>query len=190
MTNEDLHLVERTLRGEREAFGHLVKKYEGLVYNLTYRMTGSREEAADMAQEAFLRAYRSLASYNPEYKFTTWICKIASHACIDHLRRQRTRSMPDEDLDRLADGGESLSAHEEYERAETGRVIREALATLPEKYRTVLVLRYMEDMTYEDIAETLDIPLGTVKTHLRRARLLLQEKLSLSEEGVLGFEMC
>ena len=190
MINEDLSLVENTLQGDKEAFGQLVKKYETMVFNLAYRMVGSREEAADMAQEAFLRAYRSLSTYRAEFKFSTWVCRIASHACIDHLRRQRVQTLPGEDLERLAGDGDGLSPHEEYEQTETAGIIKQAIASLPEKYRLAILLRYAEDMTYEDIALALDMPLGTVKTHLRRARLMLKDRLNLSDEGVLSIEMC
>ncbi|MDD2485927.1 MAG: sigma-70 family RNA polymerase sigma factor [bacterium] len=190
MINEDLSLVERTLQGDKEAFGQLVIKHETMVFNLAYRMVGSREEAADMAQEAFLRAYRSLHTYKAEFKFSTWVCRIASHACIDYLRRQRVHAVSAEDLERLAGDGGEPSPHEKYEQSETAGIIQQAIASLPEKYRVAILLRYIEDMTYEDIALALDMPLGTVKTHLRRARLMLKDKLNLSKEGVLSIEMC
>lgn len=190
MSNDDLCLVQRTLEGDKEAFSRLVERYQSVVYSVAYRTVGSAEEAADMTQEAFLRAYRALDSYKPEYKFSTWVCRIASHACIDLLRRQRPQTLPDDDLERLAGDDGGPSPLEEYERSETAGTLQQAIASLPEKYRLALVLRYIEDMTYEDIAAALDMPLGTVKTHLRRARLMLKERLKMTEEGVLSFEMC
>ncbi len=186
-------LVERAKEGDREAFGRLVDEYKDKIYNYVSRMLSDPYEAEDVTQEAFLRAYRSLPRFRGASSFHTWLYRIASNLAIDVVRK-RKRTEPTFSLD------EPLESEEgEYEReipAETGGpedmtttretqvAVRRAIMDLPEKLRNVMILYELQGETYEDIAEILDVPLGTVKSRLFNARNTLKEKLEeLVEAG-------
>lgn len=175
---EDEAWVERTLRGDSAAFAHLVEQYKAPVFNLAYRMLGSREDAEDAAQETFLRAYSQLAHYDPGRKFSSWLLSIAAHYCIDQLRRRRFSWVPIDSLPVLdwlfaeSDEPERLAlAGEEREE------IRRLLNRLPAKYRLVLALRYWYDMSYQEIAQATGMTEAAVKTRLHRGREMLAEFL-------------
>jgi RNA polymerase sigma-70 factor, ECF subfamily len=170
-------LVAAALRGDAEAFAQLVTRYERPVYHLAYRTLKDAEEARDITQESFLRAYRSLRSFRPSAKFSTWIFAIAYHACCDRLKRVRRQS--DEALPERADpapGPEHLVIA--LDRAQR---LRDAIDSLPEKYRTVITLYHLQGRQYEEIARVLELPMGTVKTHLFRAK----EQLRRILQGVI-----
>ena len=166
-------LVARALSGDAEAFGTLVERYDRAVYHLCLRTTHDPEEARDCTQEAFFKAFRGLRTFKSGAKFSTWIFSIAYHACCDRLQR-RKRFSTDEVPDR-ADPG--IGPELEYERRDEARVLRDAIEALPEKYRTVVTLYHLQGRQYEEIARVLDLPLGTVKTHLFRAKDLLRKAL-------------
>lgn len=179
----DLRLVEWCQKGRLEHFGDLVARYQARLYSLAYRMLHSHEEAEDVVQETFLNVYRALATFKGD-RFSPWIYKIASNLCLDYLRRRRPNTVsldapggPDGDMTReIADG---TPLPEEAALAEAlGLDVQEAIDTLPPKYRSVVVLRHVEDLAYEEIAEVLNLPLGTVKTRLFRAREMLRVRLS------------
>ncbi len=166
-------LIAQTLAGDADAFGTLVERYDRAVYHLCLRTTHDPEEARDCTQEAFFKAFRALRTFKPGAKFSTWIFSIAYHACCDRLQR-RKRFSTDEFPDR-ADTG--IGPDLEYERRDEARVLRAAIEALPEKYRTVITLYHLQGRQYEEIARVLDLPLGTVKTHLFRAKDLLRKAL-------------
>jgi len=170
---EDGELVARTLRGDSEAFATLVERYDRAVYHLSYRTLHDVEEARDATQEAFFKAFRSLRTFKPGSKFSTWIFAIAYHACCDRLNR-RKRYAGDELPDRAdpAPGPE----HQVIALDEASR-LRAAIEALPEKYRTVVTLFHLQGRQYDEIATVLGLPMGTVKTHLFRAKEQLRRLL-------------
>jgi len=171
--------IEQALRGDRSAFGQLVQAYERPVYNLTYRMLGDSAEAEDAAQETFVRAYTKLATYQPERKFVNWLLSIASHHCIDRLRR-RTRApqlsldgpLPPQWTTSSAPRPEQVvSARQERER------VRQVLETLPADYRAAVVLRYWYGLSYQEIADAMDTTESAIKSRLHRARRMMAGQL-------------
>jgi RNA polymerase sigma-70 factor (ECF subfamily) len=175
----DAELVARTLAGRTDAFGTLVERYDRAVYNLSLRTLRNTEEAKDAAQEAFFKAFRSLRTFRPEAKFSTWVFSIAYHACCDRLAQRKRYT--DADLPDRADPG--LGPEDEAERSDEARLLRAAIDDLPEKYRVVIALYHLQGKHYEEIAQVLDLPMGTVKTHLFRAKELLRRRLSADPEG-------
>ena len=172
--NDDATLVAATLAGRSEAFGTLVERYDRAVYNLCLRTLRDAEEAKDASQEAFLKAFRALRTFRPGAKFSTWIFSIAYHACCDRLARRKRFS--DSELPERADPspGPALMA----ERRDEASQLRAAIDALPEKYRTVITLYHLQGHQYEEIAQVLDLPMGTVKTHLFRAKEQLRRQLA------------
>jgi len=178
---EEEAIVSRVLGGDVEAFAELIDRYKVAVYNLCARMLGDPTEAEDAAQEVFVRAYTQLKSYTPGRKFSTWILSIASHYCIDLLRRRK----PSVDLETIAFWKQSDQPEPE-ERALTGEVrdeVRELLNRLPDKYRGVTILRYWNDLSYDEIAQATGLSVATVKTRLFRARELLAKELEKQRQS-------
>ena len=178
---EEEAIVARVLAGDVEAFAELIDRYKVAVYNLCARMLGDPTEAEDAAQEVFVRAYTQLRSYTAGRKFSTWILSIASHYCIDLLRRRK----PSVDLDTIAFWKQSDQPEPE-ERALTGEVrdeVRELLNKLPDKYRGVTILRYWNDLSYDEIAQATGLSVATVKTRLFRARELLAKELEKQRQS-------
>jgi RNA polymerase sigma-70 factor, ECF subfamily len=174
---EDGHLVAMTLDGNGEAFATLVERYDRAVYHLAYRTLHDVEEARDAAQEAFFKAYRSLRTFKPGSKFSTWIFAITYHACCDRLNRRKRYS--NEELPDRADPGAGPEAT--AIQLDEARRLRAAIDALPEKYRTVITLYHLQGQQYEEIAQVLGLPMGTVKTHLFRAKEQLRKLLSAEE---------
>jgi RNA polymerase sigma-70 factor, ECF subfamily len=175
--------IEAGRQGDRQAFGHLVEAYQVPVYNLAYRMLGNREEAEDAAQETFLRAYRKLRSYDPAHKFSTWMLSIASHYCIDQLRRRRLTwlSLEGDDLPPGATTSPQPGPERHAMQSEHQAQIQALLDTLSPDYRTVVVLHYWYDLSYEEIAATTDSTVSAVKSRLFRARRMLAQQMQNSE---------
>ena len=171
---EDAVLVRRTLGGDQQAFGAIVEKYKDSVFNVAYRMLGNASEAEDVAQEAFVRAYTQLHTYKDTHRFSTWLLSISSHLAIDQLRRRRFLALPLENvpfLEWIADL--SLGPEESVLAVETSDEMQRVLSALPTKYRSVLVLRYWQDFSYEEIARALQLTPPLVKARLHRARELV-----------------
>ncbi len=166
---QELELIERAVTGDERAFAELVTRYQSAVYNLAYRMLGDAGEAEDAAQEVFLRIYRRLATYNPDHRFSTWVLSIASHYCIDLLRRKRPWLVPLENISNWM-RTRSRSPEAAAIASEQQDTVRTLLAKLPEHYRLVLLLRYWHDLGYEEIAQVVDLPVSTIKARLHRAR--------------------
>jgi len=182
---EDIQLVARARSGEERAYRTLLEKYERPVFSICLRMVRNRDEAADLSQEAFIKVFASLDRYNPAYAFSSWLFKITANLCIDHIRKRKIDTLPmDEPVD--SERGEmqrqyvapDLNPEEELARVEKMTRLETAIGRLPEHYRIMLVLRHQEDLSYEEIAESLSIPLGTVKARIHRAREMLK--------GILG----
>lgn len=187
VSNEEEQVwLEAARQGDKAAFGRLIEAYQGPVYNLAYRMLGNRGEAEEAAQEAFIRAYTKLDSYDPRRKFSTWMLSIASNYCIDLLRKRRALLLSlDQPLpphpalmsDR-ADGPEAQTVDSERE-----TMVQSLLETLPEDYRQTVVLFYWYDLSYQEIAEVMDTTVSAIKSRLFRARRQLAE--AGEEQGVV-----
>jgi RNA polymerase sigma-70 factor, ECF subfamily len=166
---------------EGQAFEVLVRRYQNRIYSLAYRMTGDNVEAYDLTQEAFLRCYAALPSFNPSLRFAPWLYRIATNLCINFLQSSRVRkggADPELAL-QMPDRGKLPDSL--YEEKEQRLRIHAAILNLPAKYRAVVILRHMQDKTYEEIATILELPLNTVRTHLFRAREMLRRRLNESE---------
>ena len=181
---EDKEVIERVLAGDNDAFGLLVEKYQTKVYNLALRMCGNEDDAFDLSQDSFLRAWKSLGSFQFESSFSTWLFRLSSNICLDFLRAKKRRAavsltmVSDEDeetqLD-LPDGGPT--PEEAALAAEDRQILMQAINSLPADQRQIITLRAINDLSYTQIAEILNIQEGTVKSRLSRARTALRNKL-------------
>jgi RNA polymerase sigma-70 factor (ECF subfamily) len=167
--------VQQARAGDRAAFSSLVESYRTPVYNLAYRMLGSVTEAEDAAQECFIRAYTRLHTYDPARKFSSWLLAIASHYCIDVLRKRRIQTLPLDDLPpRIELAMPTVTQPEQVVVSrQHASAVHALLNVLSPSYRTPVILRYWYDMSYREIAETMGLNEGTVKTRLYRARAKL-----------------
>ncbi|HID38099.1 MAG TPA: sigma-70 family RNA polymerase sigma factor [Calditrichaeota bacterium] len=185
MKKDDSDLVKKAKNGDGKAFDELTNLYKDAVFNVVYRMVRDRYKAEDLMQEAFIKAFNSITSFNEEYAFSTWLFKIATNNCIDYFRKRKlqTYSMDqtirykDDEIQQEYADNEPIADSMIIAR-EKSKIIRHAIEQLPEKYRTAIVLRHQEEKSYEEIAEILDIALGTVKARIFRARELLKKILS------------
>ena len=169
----DRDLILRARRGDHDAFGELVTRYQTSVFNVCYRMTNERREAEDLAQETFLRVYSRLEMFDLEREFGPWVRRAAANLCLNHLESQKITAEIDEDRD----ADESIEPESVVEVRERSEQIRAALTSLPANYRAVVELRHYQELSYDEIAAELHIPLSDVKSRLFRARKLLAEKL-------------
>lgn len=187
MTDQEVVLLAR--EGREAAYRELVRRYERPIFSLLFRMVRDRELAEDLSQETFVKALNAIDSYRPEYKFSSWIFKIANNAAIDHLRRRELDTLSLEgsphaetpeavQATALQLGDRSENALDIVEAKELGATIEEAIGRLRPEYRSCILLRHVEGLAYEEIAQTLDLPLGTVKTYIHRARNELRETLA------------
>jgi RNA polymerase sigma-70 factor (ECF subfamily) len=177
----DRDLALQAQRGDANAFGELVRRYQTSVFNVCYRMLGERREAEDLAQEAFIRAYQRFDLFDAERSFGPWMRRVAANLCLNHLQVKRVPNFPLED-ERDEPMGRALRNPElALEQVESAQTIREALQMLPAHYRAVIELRHFQDMRYAEIAEALKIPLSDVKSHLFRARRSLAKVLKPNE---------
>ncbi len=192
-TLSDQEVVEYALGGAEAAYRELTRRYQRPVFSLIYRMVRDRELAEDLAQETFVKVLNAIERYRPEFKFSSWIFKIANNAAIDHLRRRELETLsieggpdaltPDRQAaTALQIGARGESPLEELEARELGGHIERAIASLRPEYRACIILRHLEDRPYEEIAEILGLPLGTVKTYIHRARAELKEALAPLKE--------
>jgi RNA polymerase sigma-70 factor (ECF subfamily) len=179
----DADLVRRAIRGRGDGFEELVRRYQRPIVSYVYRMTGDYEAALDLTQDVFIKVYGSLARYRPEYKFSTWIYRIAHNTAIDHLRRHSTRQQ--ELSVKSADGetyerplaSDAPTPEQLSERAEMRAEIEDVIDALPPSYRELIVLRHAHDLSYDEIAEVTGLPLGTVKNRIFRAREAMRQPL-------------
>ena len=177
---DDAQLVKDSQQGNQDAFAFLVQKHQRLVFDMVLRMLQDYEEASEITQEAFFAAWQGLPSFRGEARFATWLYRIAYNCALKQLeRRKRERS-----LQAAMEAEHILEEVNKQKRAEVmlelraqQAIVREQIEKLPTKYRMVLILRHLQEMTYEEMAEILTLPVGTIKTHLFRARNLLKERL-------------
>jgi RNA polymerase sigma-70 factor, ECF subfamily len=178
----DGELVQSALAGRETSFEELVRRYQRPIAAYVYRMVGDYDAALDLTQEVFIKVYNSLTRYRSEFKFSTWIYKIAHNAAIDHLRRHAVR---DQALTSGIDGerrevlieSRRLTPEQESERKERRTEIESVVQLLPAAYRELIVLRHSQDLSYDEIAEVTGLPLGTVKNRLFRAREAMRDHL-------------
>lgn len=179
---DEAQLIQLAQRGDRDAFGQLLSRYEKPVFHQALRMVSNQEDAADMTQEAFLKAWQGLPSFHGDSAFSTWLYRLTGNVCIDFLRREKKRrgdaSLDDEDRDlsgQLADP--APTPQRVLERDELRRAVQSGLKNLSDEHRQVLVLREINGLSYEEIGQVLDLSAGTVKSRLARARLSLAKFL-------------
>ena len=181
MTEQEL--IQAAQTGDQSAFGTLVQQHQTMVYHLALRMVGNAEDAADLTQEVFLSAWRSLSRFQEQSSFGTWIYRMATNASIDFLRREKRRqvlsmTMEEDSEERQAQvPDERYSPHRLLEQKEARQAVADALAALSPEHRQVLVLREMEGLSYQEIGQLLGLEEGTVKSRIARARLALRDFL-------------
>ncbi|OEH92611.1 RNA polymerase sigma factor SigW [Bacillus solimangrovi] len=176
--------IEQVKKGDQDAFAEIVELYKDKVYQLCYRMLGNAHEAEDIAQEAFIRAYVNINSYDTNRKFSTWLFRIATNLSIDRIRKKK----PDYFLDQEIAGSEGLTLYsqiadkgplpeEDVESLELQEWIQNEISALPPKYRAAIVLKYIEELSLKEISQVLDLPINTVKTRIHRGREALRKRL-------------
>ncbi len=185
MQPRDEDLVESVLAGKEELFGELIERYQGRLVNYLYRMLRNEDDAHDLAQEVFLKIYGALDRFDPKFRFSTWLFRVAQNAAIDQIRKRRLKMVSihrPEDAD--GDGGEwelpgsEPTPYKNRRNVERGAAIREAIEELPWEYQELITLRHYGELSYDEIATLKEMPLGTVKNKLFRGRQMLKEKLS------------
>lgn len=184
----DCDLVMRAVAGREDSFEELVHRYQRPIAAYVYRMVGDYEAALDLTQEVFIKVYNSLCRYRSEFKFSTWIYKIAHNSAVDHLRRHSTREQSlvnefDGEQRELPVENGRLSPEQEYAGKERRAEIEQVVHQLPSAYRELILLRHSHDLSYDEIAEVTGLPLGTVKNRLFRAREVMRQQFV--ERGII-----
>jgi RNA polymerase sigma-70 factor (ECF subfamily) len=185
----DRELVATAVTGVDGSFEELVRRYQRPISAYVYRMVGNYESALDLTQEIFIKVYNSLQRYRAEFKFSTWIYKIAHNAAVDHLRRNANREQslvtgPEGDTFDLPIESTRPTPEQESERRERRTEIESVVRTLPANYRELIILRHSQDLSYEEIVEVTGLPLGTVKNRLFRAREMMRQQFV--DRGITG----
>ena len=183
--------ISEVLKGDQDAFEEIVTLFQHRLYHVCFRMLGNRQEAEDIAQEAFVRAYVNIHTFDQNRKFSTWIFRIATNLCIDRIRKKK----PDYYLDANVPGTDGLTMYsqipadgelpeDEVERMDTQARIQYEISRLSDRYRSVIVLRYIEELPLQEISDILELPLGTVKTRVHRGRAALRKQMDNSQGGI------
>lgn len=181
MSLSDYDLIKLCLTGKDDAFAELVGRYKNILGKVIFNLTRNRDEVNDILQEVFIKIYKSLKQYNPEYKFGAWSARIAANHCLDQLRKQKPYDISLEEVELHSN---ATSPEEEYLKDETRRKLQQTLNELPEEYRIPIVLYHQNGLSYQEMVKLLDLPLATVKNRLYRARLMLREKLTGEKEAL------
>ncbi len=186
---QDDVLVEKAIGGSEAAYKKLVDKYERALFFHILKMIKDREQVEDLVQETFVKAFDNLNTYSTNYAFSTWLYRIATNHTIDYLRKKKLQTLSIDEPMKTRDGememqlpDESAGTDRNIIRKQRQKIVRNAIEDLPEKYRKVIQLRHMEEKSYQEIAEVLDLPLGTVKAHIFRAREMLYKALKDKRE--------
>ncbi len=185
MDQIESRLAKLAQNGDRRAFAELVNLYKVKIYHLAYRMLNNRQEAEDVVQETFLRVFENLGKYDREQKFSSWIYRIGTNLCIDRLRKRKANFSLDAELSD-GEGGDwhdlfaaqDASPEEQLLLSETQTQIRSAMERLPEKYKSIMVLRYLHDLSLHEISEILRLPITTIKTRIHRGREFMRKALA------------
>ncbi|MEK3885323.1 RNA polymerase sigma factor SigW [Paenibacillus sp. PL2-23] len=177
-------LARLALKGDQQAFAELVDLYQDKLYHMAYRMLSNRQEAEDVVQDTFLRVYKNLDRFDETLKFSTWIYRIATNLCIDRLRKRKpTYSLDAESQEYEGLDGYSMipsdnkTPETELILSDTQRIIHQAMESLPPKYKTVMMLRYIQDLSLQEVGDILGMPVTTIKTRVHRGREFLRKKL-------------
>jgi RNA polymerase sigma-70 factor (ECF subfamily) len=186
---EDDQLVKRAKGGDESAYTEIVEKYERALYFHILKMIKDREQVEDLVQETFVKAFDNLNTYSTNYAFSTWLYRIATNHTIDYLRKKKLKTLSIDEPMKTKDGememqlpDESAGTDRNIIRKQRQKIVQNAIDNLPEKYRKVIEMRHMEEKSYKEIASVLDLPLGTVKAHIFRARELLYKALKDKKE--------
>ena len=187
----DALVIARARRGEESAFAELLRRYRAPVFNLCLRMLKNRDDAEDIAQEVFVKVFGMLERYDERYAFRSWIFKIAANQSIDFIRKNRVKMQSlDEPLKYKGEEierqfpDERPDPEEDYEMREIGALLMDITSELPPHYRSMIVLRHQEQLSYEEIAQVLELPLGTVKARIHRARAMMKDRLQRRRGGL------
>lgn len=187
---DDRILIERSQSGDRDAFDALIRKHEKRAYQYAFRLTSNPEEAADIVADAFVRVYTAMKNFKGQSAFTTWLYRILTNCFLDARKKERSRPAVSLESTLMTDDGEmerqvvddSPSPGDVSEKNERERIMQDAVALLPEYQKAMIVMYHAEMLSYEEIAAALDLPIGTVKSRLNRARLSMRELLEKDEE--------
>lgn len=180
----DAELVSQCIQGDSGAFEEIVTRYKKLVYSVVYKMINDKEEVHDVAQEVFIRLYKSLDKYNPEYRMSTWIVKITTNLCLDTLRKKKQDTVALDDA--IGVSSPVDTPEESLIKSQRSLLIKKAINELPEKYKVLIILFHNNGMSYEEMTKIVDEPMSIIKNRLYRARLMLKDKLeSIRKEEVL-----
>jgi RNA polymerase sigma-70 factor (ECF subfamily) len=184
LKKDDLVLIKEALAGDQSAFKQLLKKHREAIYHVVFRIVHNPQEAEDLVQETFMKAFGSLSSYSSQYKFSTWLYRIAANSSIDYLRKKKISAFSLDEEIPTKHGKVSLELADWTYNPEIDLVakqrrfsVEEAIESLPKRYREVIILRHKEEKSYEEISDILKIPVGTVKARIFRGRVLLKKKL-------------
>lgn len=194
MVDSERILIERSQNGDLESFEKLIEEYQILAFNIAYKMTSNKEDASDMTQEALIKVFKSIKSFRFDSSFSTWLYRIVTNSCIDMMRKNS--KIKTYSLDKPIEGDEGTYQRELpdnkdlpdeiLEKREKREAVHRAIGKLPDKYRIMIVLRDIQDFSYEEISEVTELPIGTVKSRISRARNTLKEILSKDMELYFG----
>lgn len=171
----DHELVVECLNGNNDAFSELVSRYKRLIYSVAYKFSRNDEDVNDMAQDAFIKIYKSLSKYDSQYKFSTWSVKVTTNICLDHVRRKKINSVSLDEIENFV--GSSNSPEDHYLRKEHSQMVMSAINELPEIYREPILMYHQQGMSYKEISEFLGKPMSIIKNRLFRGRHALRESL-------------
>jgi RNA polymerase sigma-70 factor (ECF subfamily) len=185
--SREAQLIDAAVSGDLSAFEDLISQYEKKIFNYCYRMTNSREDAEDLTQEVFIKVYRRLRIFKGGSRFSTWVYRIAYNTCVDKHRKKKVQTMslsPQSDEEKEVDlPSKDPSPEDILLKDEQRRILQQCIEALKPEYKTVIILRDIQNHTYEEISKILDIPLGTVKSHISRARLALRQIVKQNYKG-------
>jgi RNA polymerase sigma factor (sigma-70 family) len=190
---KDFLLVERAIhQNDQKAYAELMKRYRKSVFHLVLKMVHNSDEAEDLTIEAFAKAFKGLQKFNPEYTFSTWLFRIATNNCIDYIRKKRVQTTSIDNPMKDSDGDEmsfdikdnALNPEDANIRQQKIELMRTIVTMLPSKYQVLIRMRYFQELSYEEIAQNMDFPLGTVKAQLHRAKELLFDIVKNSKESI------
>ena len=187
----DFHIVLRAKEGDQKAYAELMQRYKDSIYFMALKMVNNKDDAMDLTVETFGKAFENLVKYKPDFAFSTWLFRIATNNCIDFIRKKRLNvvslsSLTDQDGEerQFEVRSENLNPEETSIRKQENEKLKNIVDQLPSRYRTLIILRYFEEQSYEEIAQQLDLPLGTVKAQLFRARDLLANVMNRKKNNL------
>lgn len=181
---EDYELVQMAIDGDNNAFAELLERYKNLVYSVVLRMVNNSEEANDLAQEVFIKIYKNLSKYHPEFKFSTWIMRIATNHVIDYRRKKKQETVNIDDM--IYEPSDKDTPESTYIKMEERMDINKALSSLPDMYKIPIVLYHQQGLSYQEISDIINEPLSKVKNRIFRGRKMLKDILLNMKEGELS----